>query len=172
MPRCREREQWSTVGPQWAALTHGDRQPGQLGETRAPLVSPSLPHSRAGKGPLSLSWHLKRESECQEGSFPNRYKNKILLLPQDTVKKTKTEAHEREKVFKHKWAISEKTRYPSCSAVTCICWEKPAWGREERMRGGCICGQKDSSLLSVSQDFKILGNWKSVAVPSPPCYFC
>ena len=94
-----------------------------LGRLGLPLSLHCSPTQGLARDHYLSSWHLKRESECQEGSFPSRYKNKILLLQQDTVRKHRRMLMRRRR-FK---SVNEKfLRKPNTSstAVSCICWVK------------------------------------------------
>lgn len=98
MARCRRHEQWVSVGTHWA--THGSRAQVDLAawtDHGRPCLSVP-PQLGPAKGHSLRLGCVTREDPRQEGSSGNGIQTKILLLQQDTAKKTREEALENEEV--------------------------------------------------------------------------
>lgn len=129
-------------------------------ETTVPLVpqrpypQPAGSSSRPAKDHYLLFWHLKMNSQCQEGSFSNRFKEPNPLITTGYSKENKGEIHESREDEKRKQKnTSEKSKTPTeCSAVTCVYWENAGGAR---VLGEADPHVRNCSLSSVSRGFNI-----------------
>lgn len=141
-------------------------------ETTVPVVpqrpypQPARPSSQPAKDHYLPFWQLKMDSECQEGSFSNRFEEPNPLITTGYSKENKGEIHESREDEKHKQKnTSEKSKTPrECSAVTCVYWENACCWRGRGVGGRLThMSETDHCPLCHRALASAPGNWEMLA---------